>query len=471
MKKYIKQMGAVASTVLFATVSVVSGAANIDTNELVVVALAESPVPDVPAQVVEDVPLGQSAEGDVSLLPEDVEIAGEEDDLFGLKGGYFHPYLTLTAEYTDNLFNLDEERTSNVLTVITPGIWFSIPRKKQIPVTVAPHNSSPGGVQLQLDDYAGEDKYQLYLLASLDYKMYSADSDLNDESYILEGMFRYNFSGGLSLQIVDRYTHTQDRFEVGFPDSRNTHIFDSNWLVGTADWRITEKLRVQADLSLFDLVYDEDVYDYLDREDLAFDLYGYFDYSLKTSFFLEYKHVNITYDVDSFKDSEQDNLLLGVKYDSTEKLAYLAKLGYQTKEYTSNTEGFSDYDGVTVELQALYKFSEKVKLTLDGYYRNEETDDEGASDKTVLGVAFGYDHEFSDRLSGRIRLRYENADYTEVTIAERDDDRIVFRPSLQYAFREWLMAEVGYEYDTRNSTNDVYDYYTNSFFIDVNLAL
>ncbi len=43
---------------------------------------------------VPDMPLGQSAEGEVSLLPEDVGVL-DEGDLFGVEGGYFHPYITL----------------------------------------------------------------------------------------------------------------------------------------------------------------------------------------------------------------------------------------------------------------------------------------------------------------------------------------------------------------------------------------
>lgn len=54
-----------------------------------------------------EIPLGQSAQGDASLLPEDVG-EGKDDNLFGLEGGYFHPYITLNLEYTDNLYNIDE---------------------------------------------------------------------------------------------------------------------------------------------------------------------------------------------------------------------------------------------------------------------------------------------------------------------------------------------------------------------------
>lgn len=76
--------------------------------------------------------LGQGGEGEINLLPEDVGQVDDED-LFGAEGGYFHPYISLDFEYTDNLYNVDEGDTENLLTQISPGIWFALPRKRLFP--------------------------------------------------------------------------------------------------------------------------------------------------------------------------------------------------------------------------------------------------------------------------------------------------------------------------------------------------
>jgi len=59
-----------------------------ESNETALTAAADTPA-------VEDVPMGQSAEREESLLPEDASVKGEDEELFGKKGGYFHPYLSL----------------------------------------------------------------------------------------------------------------------------------------------------------------------------------------------------------------------------------------------------------------------------------------------------------------------------------------------------------------------------------------
>ncbi|MBU4117365.1 MAG: outer membrane beta-barrel protein, partial [Proteobacteria bacterium] len=48
---------------------------------------------------------------------------------------------------------------------------------------------------------------------------------------------------------------------------------------------------------------------------------------------------------------------------------------------------------------------------------------------------------------------------------DRSDDIYSLSPSLRYMFKEWLMADLGYEYSERNSNQEDYDYTTNKVFI------
>lgn len=424
-------------------------------------------------QVAEDFPLGQSAEGEVSLLPEDVGTI-EDEDLFGMEGGYFHPYISVDFEYTDNLYNVDEGETENLLTRISPGVWFALPRKKIIPITINPNNSSPGGLQLQFEDYEGSDRFQAYALGGLDYNIYSEDSDLDTTTYLIEGMARWNMRGGLALQLVDRFTHGQDEFEIGAFERNFVYEFDSNFFMGTADWDITEKLRVQFDYVNFYLDYDDEINERLDRIDNGFNLYGYFNYSLQTSFFLEYRYVDVEYDVAEDLNNYSQFFYGGIKWDTTDKLAVLFKLGYQEKLFDSGDLGQEDFDGMAFDLQCIYRFSEKTTFELDVYRTNEETDYFLASDKTVLGATFKYVQKISDRWTLMLDAIYEGAEYSNYnteTLEERDDDDFLVRPSIQYLFRDWLMFELAYEYDERDSSDDYYDYQSNTILFSANLAL
>ena len=421
-----------------------------------------------PSPTREDYPM---ADRNVSLLPEESDSLGSDDSLFGWGGGRVHPYVALYMDYTDNLFNLDEDRTSNSLTMLTAGIWLTLPGKDEEPVAMATHNPSGGGLQLMLDDYEGTDRYELYLKGGVDYSMYSSDSDLDDYAFLLEGMGRYNSSSGLSLQLTDQYTNSRDRFDVGFPDSYRLHVFQSNVVIGTVDWLFTDKFRAKGDISYFLLRYDDEEFDYLERDDLFFDLYGFYNYSEKTSFFLNYKYGILTFDSYNLYDNQQNFLYAGMKWYSTEKLTFMAKMGYQTKEFTDAESTYTDYSGLALETQVEYRLAEKTRLQFSLYKKDEETDTLMAQDRDVWGATFNYDHDYTDKLKGIFRLRYEYVDYTELVEQKRDEWKITLEPKVQYAFTDWFNAELGYQYEKRDSTDDDYDYYSNAVFLNLILEL
>ncbi|MBW1635626.1 MAG: outer membrane beta-barrel protein [Deltaproteobacteria bacterium] len=419
----------------------------------------------------------QSKGGGSSMAAQEDDAANPEK-LFGKEGGYFHPFISLGLEYTDNLFNLDDKfpggETENLLTMVSPGIWFSLPRTKIIPITIKPNNTSPGGLQQQTENYRSFDRFQAYGLAGLDFKYYSEDSDLNKTDGVLEGMLGYNLRGGLGMQVVDRYTHGEDELDASTLLREQARAYDSNLLLAIADWDVTEKVRTKLEYNNFYLSYEDDINSFMDRVDNGADLYGYYNYSLKTALFLEYKYINAVYDRSSLRDNDSHFFYGGIEWDSTEKTDMLFKLGYQKKIFDDEFLDDDDWDGVVFDLQLRYRYSEKTHLSFDFYRTNDASDSYQASDQTVLGAVVKYDQKFSDKLSGSLDFAYEDIDYSNahlVVAADRDDDTFAARPALQYLFRRWLMFELAYEYETRASTDDFFEYDTNTFMLNANLSL
>lgn len=462
-RKRLCVAGALACSGLF----IAASAQAIQIDKLVVVG---NTAPSVQAASA-DVPMGQSAGAKTSLLPEDV--ASSDEDLFGGQGGFIHLNGTVQGEYTDNIYNTDTLKKSSWITTLSPAVWFTVPRKKDIPVTLAPNNTSAGGLSQAMKDYEGTDRFQAYALGGLDFLMYSEESELNTINGLGEGMFRYNMRGGLSLMLVDRFTHNSDRFDIGSQQGIYENKFNSNIVVATADWNFTEKLRAKFDYSNFFLDYDEAIDAFKERSDNSFDLYGYYNFSMKTSFFLQGKFVDVAYDSATFNDNQQYFVYGGMKWDTTEKVSLMAKAGYQEKEFDNSDATVAkrgDYNGLALDLQAVYKVTEKTKLTLDMYRANEETDSTVAADRTVLGAKFGYNQKFTDKISGSLFASYEDAEYTQLIAQDRDDSTFLVRPAAQYLFKEWLMAELSYQYEQRDSTDDLFDFETNTFIANVKVA-
>ncbi len=421
------------------------------------------------AGMAQDIPMGQSAEGNEILLPEG---EGAPADLFGIEGGYIHPYLSLEGSYTDNVFNVDSGTTDSFMTRISPGIWFTLPRKKIIPITITPHNASPGGLQQELVDAEGTDRYQLYALAGTDLFFYSESDDLNTQDVTLEGMGRYNMASGLSLQLLDRYTLAHDDFGVGISTTdKNLREFQNNLVMATADWDLTEKVRVKINYSNFILMYDDSINSFLDRQDNSGDLYAYYRYSVKTSLFVQYRFTDVEYDSATQKNNSQNFYYGGVRWDTTDKLSLLFKTGLQHKEYDNEAPGFEQSNNLTLDLQTLYRFTEKTQASVDLYRTNEESDSAFASERVVLGVQLGYIQKVTEKITGRFNFNYQKADYTQIALSDREDDTFIFKPSVQYLFKDWLMGELAYTYEVSDSSNDLFDYDTNTVMLSLNFAL
>ncbi|MBU0961279.1 MAG: outer membrane beta-barrel protein [Proteobacteria bacterium] len=415
--------------------------------------------------------MGQSGGSTPSLLPEDERI--DADSLFGTEGGYFHPFISITGEYTDNLYNVNTDETNNFLTRISPGIWLSVPSSKEPPLNLNPSNTSAGGLQLALPSTQSFDRFNAYLLGGLDIKFYSEDSDLNDTDALVEGLFQYNLRGGLSFRLVDRFTHAQDQFDIGNATSvDNMRRYDSNITLLAADWDLSEKFRTKVEYSNFWLSYDDTIDEFLNRMDNGISAYAIYKYSVKTAFFLEYRYVDISYDTADVKDSKDNYLYGGITWDSTEKTSLSLKGGYQDKQYKEDS--FSEYDrtGLAMEMALDYQYSTKTSLTLALSHKIEESDSSLALNKKVFTGALYYYQDFTDRLKGVCVFSYSNEAYDQIAGApERTDDSFFVKPSLQYTLKDWLMAELAYSYDTRNSTDNFFDYDTNTVYLSLNSAL
>ncbi len=419
---------------------------------------------------------GSSGDSGESLLPEDA-IGGSDtaSEAYGVAGGYIHPYLTIAGEYTDNLYNINYDERSNFLTRISPGIWFALPRTREVPITITPHNSSAGGLQHELEEYARDEfnRFNAYLLGGLDFEFYSENSDLNTTNGRLEGLARYNMKNGLSLQVLDSFSRDMDMLDFQSVFTRSQRLYYSNLLGLTADWEISERLRAKVGYGNFYLDYDEKADDFLDRMDNSLSLHGYVNYTEKSSFFVNYDYVDVAYDVEPYqvRDNTQHFFYIGWDWASTEKTDLLVKVGYQVKDYNDNSLFTEDPDGFAFELQGEHDFTQKTKLVTVVSRKMEETDSYVASGKTVLAFRVRFLHEFSERLTGQIDFEYNNADYDQIVPQEREDDEFFIRPGVQYVFNDWFMGEIAYSYDTRNSTDDQFDFNTNTLYLLLNFAL
>jgi hypothetical protein len=171
----------------------------------------------------------------------------------------------------------------------------------------------------------------------------------------------------------------------------------------------------------------------------------------------------------------------GIDWQATSKTSLMLKAGYQDKSY--DAEEFSTDSTFSYEVVGKYRVTEKTSLNLSVYKALEESNTFEAYGKDTTRVTLRYNQRIIDRLTASISFGYTHDDYAENYLDKenidifleilpdgREDNRYTIKPSLQYGFRDWLMGEISYSYDTRESSRDLYTYDTNTFMLSLHSA-
>ncbi len=391
----------------------------------------------------------------------------KDENLFG-GGGYLHPYLSVTARYSDNVYRTRDNTRSDWATIISPGIWVTVPGRRQALVSITTSTTTPAGLALFLDRPEGFNRYQLYGMYGADIENYQDYTELDNTKHGGEVFGQYNLRGGLSLNAYDKYLDSED--PIRFGDSATIDKFKSNLIGLVADYDITQKVGLRVDYNNYVLDYDEDFNVQRNRADNAISLYGLYHYSPKTSLFVEYRFTDISYDTYHLLDSVQHGEYLGLKYKSSEKTTMITKIGAVQKDFEDNL--IDSTNSLGFEMQLGHAFTEKTSIRAVAQYTPNETAVSSASHQDLTNFLLTYSQLFTNKLTGSVIVGYTMNDYIPLAGQEAREDKIYsISPSLQYAVQEWLLAALGYSYIKCDSTDLDAEYVENLYFVRLGVGL
>lgn len=422
------------------------------------------------AQAAGPPPMGQTQSGSPAIpmgqtrgtaVPEDEGISA---DIFGKKGGNFHPFLIIQGVYTDNLFATHTNTQEDFITTLAPGIWIAFPANREKLLAIDTVTTSPGGLKLSRIKPEATRRYQTYFLYSPEFLFYSDHSSLDHVNHKAEGMFQYNFNSGLSFDVIDIYHDKEDIAGDGLRD--RLYRYQDNLLDLIMTYAPhSKKYKFEFDYSNYDIGYKDDLLAYRDRTDNSFGISAFYRIKPKTSVFLEYNYSDIAFD-DGFRDSVEDRYYAGITWDVTAKTRGTLKLGYMEKDFDSPL--LSDQEGFSVELQTQHNLSPKRALQINGYRRFHESDFGDASGFLSTGIDAALLQRFSEKWSGTFDVLYEENEYIGY---DRDDTLFRIGPALRFEPRRWMIFDLGYHYYNNDSNVTVYDYEANQFFIRVSFTM
>ncbi len=393
-------------------------------------------------------------------------------EIFGTRaGGYINPYLSLTSLYSDNINNT-KNKDSDWAMIISPGICLAVPGVKKLPKGIETSNTTPGGIGLTQFHFESLGRYKAYLLYNPEFERYS-DFDENDTtSHLLEGVFQYNFPGGLSINFQEQFIDTHDARGTGISselDEYHTNLFEA-----AARYDTSGKFVFRLDCSFFNVSYDDDRNRARDRNDTGLSAYVFYKFKPKTSAFFEYRYIEIEYDEELISSSEEHHYLLGLKWAMTEKSKGSVKAGYNSKGF--EISAVDDGKDFIFELQASHTFTPKRSMDVTYMIRSNETDIVSTEYVLTNRLSVSYLQRFTEKIMTNLTVSYTGDGYEgdlayAGEIDEMDNTVYSVVPALRYEFKKWLMADVVYIYTTRDSSFSDFDYSTNTIFFKITGSL
>ena len=372
-------------------------------------------------------------------------------DVIGSKTGYIHPYLAIGEFYTSNFFETESNRKSEYITRITPGIWVSLPASPYQLVRLNTLNVAPGGLALSRFRSKGKTRLQAYGSYQADillHDRYDEEDQVNQKG---EGYFRYNFRGGLSVELFDVYELQYD--SAGSGPTRDQDKFTSNLLASTVSYEFSPKTRGEVEYAWYTLEYDDSDASFRDRDDQRITGRFFYQFMPKTSAFVEYNFIDIDYNEAVLSDSTENQGYLGLEWQQTYKSRWRAMVGYGQKSF--DEDGLDDANNLLAEIQFRHRFTPKTYVDLRGNRNTNETDSIGGDYILSHKFQIRYFQRMTAKFLTSINFYYKNDSYKG---SDRDDDYYGAGIDLKYTLTRWLNLAGGYSFLERDSSIQDNDY-------------
>jgi len=194
----------------------------------------------------------------------------------------------------------------------------------------------------------------------------------------------------------------------------------------------------------------------------------FYNLSARTSIFVEDVVSAIHYEKNTYNDSTQNSLALGVEGNITEKIKGTAKISYDYRDYKKDNTDKANLLGYLVSLT--YKPMETNSFSLIGRRAYEETTYINNRYYVSTAVNLFAAQKLSQRFDVSLLLSYENMNYpNKIDNDFRVDDFYAVKPAVNYKFMDCLTAGLWYKFKTKHS-NMVSDYTDNTVGLDIKVT-
>jgi polysaccharide biosynthesis protein VpsM len=404
--------------------------------------------------------------------PEPLEQRVTATEVFGIRTGYLHPFLSVGEFFTDNLFNTPDDRRSEFVTVISPGIWVAVPGSRQPLIDIDTQNTAPGGLEVTRFRTEGDRRFQGYGLYRADIRKHRNFPEEETTNHRAEGLLQANLRGGLTLELLNIFEKNYESYGTGLTQEE-LNTFESNLMRFSAAYLVSPKLLLEADYGLFTIDFDSPRNRFRERDDNTASAALFYRFLPKTSAVLLYRFADIDYALSDLPSSREHQFLGGFQWNPNERSRARLLMGQGEKKFRDDPDSRSDFIG---EAQFNLTFRPRTTFNLRAVRRTHETDIQGTRDVLSHRVRFEVVQRLRERVSAGVELSYVRDQYRDGLffggqVQDRKDDYYGAGLNVGFAFRRWLNLSLGYSYVDRQSNDDAFDYRSNNVYLNLTAAI
>ena len=355
------------------------------------------------------------------------------------------PHLNVSANYDDNLTLKDGPELEDFIWRISPGALFGMGEFRDKGNYVTLDYTPTAAFYTKYSEYSSLDHLvdfnvgwkmsKLTLGVGQSYeisngKQIEASAFVEQESYVTKLTSLYEISEKTSAELNGRQMliDSTERVIKG-PDNQLNTI--NQWEIeGWGNYKQSDKLTLGAGVIL-----------------------GWRDIVGHTS-------PSVQDEVDTPNQTFQQ---IGVRssYEVSEKIDVSGSVGLFFSQFQ---DGDSKSPSLVFDVTGSWQPLERTFLSVEAYRRDFPSYTTAGQNYMATGFRVSARQVFLDKYSASIATGYENSDYSNdgnLNTADRTDNYFWIRPSLNYEFSERVNVGVFYQFRTKSSDNDAFDYTNN----------
>lgn len=263
------------------------------------------------------------------------------------------------------------------------------------------------------------------------------------------------------FNIGDRFLYTSDQANSELTE-RAERINNTGYISFKTSPKKMFGFGLFADDS-YDRYFQAEYGDALNRNRVNVGAKLFYNVSPMTSFFAEYMYSDIAYEKNKLNNSTGSTVGLGVEGDMTATLNGIAKVTYAMRDYDNDIAGVDNYNDLFGYYVALeWQPTDRNTVRLSGERSMQESMYGSNRYYADTLISLYGSQKIFDKWTASLTLGWENMAYSRyVGGNKRADDLYTIRPALDYQFKDWLSAGVWYQFRTRQSNSDTFDYNRN----------